>query len=107
LTQAQAEEELLGISHAEIGAYLMGLWGINDMVVEAMAHHHHPARVSHTELDCSIAVYLADLLANELEIHPEDRQGEELRAADRKDMEMLGILQQYPSFRARALEAVN
>jgi HD-like signal output (HDOD) protein len=106
-TQAEAEEELLGISHAEIGAYLLGLWGINDLVVEAIAHHHHPTRVSHPDLGCSIAVYLADLLANELEIHANDLQGEELRAADRKDLETLGVLQQYPSLRARALEALN
>ena len=106
-TQAEAEEELLGISHAEIGAYLLGLWGINDLVVEAIAHHHHPTRVSHPDLDCSIAVYLADLLANELEIHANDLQGEELRAADRNDLEILGVLQQYPSLRARALEALN
>jgi putative nucleotidyltransferase with HDIG domain len=106
-TQAEAEEQLLGISHAEIGAYLLGLWGINDLVVEAIAHHHHPTRVSHPDLDCSIAVYLADLLAKELEIHANDLQGEELRAADRKDLEILGVLQQYPSFRARALEALN
>jgi HD-like signal output (HDOD) protein len=106
-TQAEAEEELLGISHAEIGAYLLGLWGINDLVVEAIAHHHHPTRVSHTDLDCSIAVYLANLLANELEMHANDSQGEELLAADRKDLEILGVLQQYPSFRVRALEALN
>jgi putative nucleotidyltransferase with HDIG domain len=106
-TQAEAEEELLGISHAEIGAYLLGLWGINDMVVEAIAHHHQPTRVSHADLDCSIAVYLANLLANELEMHANDLQGEELRAADRKNLEILGVLQQYSSFRARALEALS
>jgi putative nucleotidyltransferase with HDIG domain len=106
-TQAEVEEELLGISHAEIGAYLLGLWGINDLVVEAIAHHHHPTCVSHPDLDCSIAVYLADLLAHELEIHANDPQGEELRGPDRKDLETLGVLQQYPSFRARALEALN
>jgi putative nucleotidyltransferase with HDIG domain len=106
-TQAEAEEELLGISHAEIGAYLLGLWGINDMVVEAVAHHHHPTRITHTALDCSSAVYLANLLAHELEIHPNDPQGEELRTVDRKELEVLGFLQQFPSFRASAREAVN
>lgn len=106
-TQAEAEEELLGISHAEIGAYLLGLWGINDMVVEAIAHHHHPTRVSEAGLDCAGAVYMADLLAHELEIHPNDPLGEELRTADRKDLEVLGVLHQFPSFRADALEALN
>jgi hypothetical protein len=58
-------------------------------------------------IDCSTAVYLADLLANELEIHPGDLQGEELRSIDRKNLEILGVLPQYPSFRARALEALH
>ena len=106
-TQTEAEEELLGISHAEIGAYLLGLWGINDMVVEAVAHHHRPTRVTHTALDCSGAVYLANLLAEELDIHPNDPQGEELRTADRRELETLGVLQQYSSFRASALEALT
>ncbi len=105
-TRTDAEEELLGISHAEIGAYLLGLWGINDMVVEAVAHHHHPTRITHTALDCSGAVYLADLFAHELEIHPNDPQGEELRTADRKELQVLGVLEQYSSFRAIALEAL-
>jgi HD-like signal output (HDOD) protein/CheY-like chemotaxis protein len=106
-TRAEAEEELLGISHAEIGAYLLGLWGINEMVVEAVAHHHHPTRITHTALDCSSAVYLANLLAHELENHPNDLQGEELLPADRKALQVLGVLQQFASFRVIALEALN
>ena len=106
-TQADAEEELLGISHAEIGAYLLGLWGIHDMVVEAIAHHHHPTRIHHAGLDCSGAVYVANLLAHELQIHPDDTQGAELGAADRKELEVLGVLQQFSSFRVRALEGLN
>jgi hypothetical protein len=54
-----------------------------------------------------MAAYLADLLANEPEIHPDDLQGEEPRSTDRKNLEILGVLPQYPSFRARALEALN
>jgi len=106
-TQTEAEEELLGISHAEIGAYLLGLWGINDLVVEAVAHHHHPTRIKHTALDCSSAVYLANLLAHELEIHPDDAQGAELRTADRKELQDLGVLGQFSSFRVLALEALG
>jgi HD-like signal output (HDOD) protein len=52
----EAEEELLGTSHAEIGAYLLGLWGIPNLVVEAIAHHHHPTRIQHSEFDCTVAV---------------------------------------------------
>ncbi|MBG0774850.1 MAG: HDOD domain-containing protein [Desulfovibrionaceae bacterium] len=39
-----AAEELrrFGASHAEVGAYLMGLWGMDREVVEAIARHHRP-----------------------------------------------------------------
>jgi HD-like signal output (HDOD) protein len=36
------ETELLGVSHAEIGAYLLGLWGLPHSLVGAVARHHHP-----------------------------------------------------------------
>jgi len=36
----EIETERFGASHAELGAYLMGLWGIGDEVVGAIAHHH-------------------------------------------------------------------
>lgn len=60
----EAEEALLGTSHAEIGGYLLGLWGLPDMVVEAVANHHHLERRERTTMDCAVAVHLADLLAH-------------------------------------------
>ena len=44
------EEELIGVSHAEVGAYLLSLWGLPSPIVEAVAHHHHPDRVPLGEL---------------------------------------------------------
>lgn len=38
------ELELLGTTHAEVGASLLALWGLPDPVVEAVAHHHRPDR---------------------------------------------------------------
>lgn len=57
----EAEEELLGISHAEIGAYLLGLWVFPNLAVEAIAHHHRPTRISHSGFDaqwpCMLQIY--------------------------------------------------
>jgi putative nucleotidyltransferase with HDIG domain len=36
------EFETFGTTHAEVGAYLMGLWGLPDAVVESIAFHHAP-----------------------------------------------------------------
>jgi HD-like signal output (HDOD) protein len=34
------DQERLGFTHADIGAYLLALWGLPDTVVEAVAEHH-------------------------------------------------------------------
>lgn len=39
----QAEKELFGATHAEIGGYLLDLWGLPDPVVEAISHHFFPS----------------------------------------------------------------
>ena len=95
----EAEEELLGTSHAEIGAYLLGLWGLPNLAVEAIAHHHRPSRIPHSGFDCTVAVYLADLLDEELEAHPLDTTGAEIGKHDRENLETLGILPRYAEFR--------
>ncbi len=38
----QAEQQILSVTHAEVGAYLLGLWGLPDPIVEATAYHHNP-----------------------------------------------------------------
>lgn len=40
----RAEKRVIGASHAEIGAYLLGLWGLPYPVIEAVAHHHEPEK---------------------------------------------------------------
>ena len=37
-----AERMFLGATHAEVGAYLLGLWGLPDSIVIATALHHRP-----------------------------------------------------------------
>ncbi|KHE91903.1 MAG: HDOD domain-containing protein [Candidatus Scalindua rubra] len=40
-----AEYEVLNTTHAEIGGYLLGLWGLPTSVVETVVFHHHPSRL--------------------------------------------------------------
>lgn len=61
----EIEEEMTGISHAEVGAYLLSLWGIPYIIIEAVAHHHHPERVPHDKLDVLACVYFANWLAHD------------------------------------------
>lgn len=56
------ERELLGASHAETGAYLLGLWGLPLSIVEAVAGHHLPARKLPEDFSALTAVHLANAL---------------------------------------------
>jgi len=62
LSMQRAEEEHFGAGHAEVGAYLLGLWGLPDPVVEALAYHHTPSRCEGAQLSPLTAVHIADLV---------------------------------------------
>jgi HD-like signal output (HDOD) protein/ActR/RegA family two-component response regulator len=57
------ERELLGANHAEVGGYLLGLWGLPHPIVEAVAFHHTEDRMNGGTLDTVVAVGAANLLA--------------------------------------------
>ena len=61
-----AEFETFGLTHAEIGAYLLGLWAFPDPVVEAAAYHHRPSECLTKGFSPLIAVHVADALDHEL-----------------------------------------
>jgi HD-like signal output (HDOD) protein len=59
-----AETQIMGASHAEVGAYLLGIWGLPYPVVEAVAHHHQPGRVNHADFDVLGAIVIAHALVS-------------------------------------------
>jgi putative nucleotidyltransferase with HDIG domain len=58
----KAEYEVLGTSHAEVGAYLLGLWGIPDVVVEAVGFHHNPSKSVDNAFSALTALHVASAL---------------------------------------------
>jgi putative nucleotidyltransferase with HDIG domain len=62
LPMDQAEKRVLGASHAEIGAYLLGIWGLPSSIVEAVAHHHTPHAVPGGQFDAVAALCIAHAL---------------------------------------------
>lgn len=65
LTEWEAERQVLGATHAEIGGYLLGIWGLGDSLVEAVAFHHSPMMCISQELTALMAVHVADALEEE------------------------------------------
>ena len=62
IPQWQAEANIFGVSHAEVGAYLLGLWGLPPSIVEAVAWHHQPHRREPPAFGALTAVHIADYL---------------------------------------------
>jgi HD-like signal output (HDOD) protein/ActR/RegA family two-component response regulator len=59
----EAERQILGASHAEVGAYLLGLWGLPHDVVEAVAFQYVPQTVQQKSYDVLAALVTAESVA--------------------------------------------
>lgn len=71
-----AERLALGVDHAEAGAYLLGLWGLPEPVVEAVAHHHAPGTPAGPAFGPTLAVHAAEALADQRKAGPMLRGGD-------------------------------
>jgi HD-like signal output (HDOD) protein len=61
----QAEKELIGSNHAEVGAYLLGLWGLPHAIIEPVAFHHTWDQVEASPNIVGLICF-ADALAHEV-----------------------------------------
>jgi len=91
-----AEQELAAVGHAEVGAYLLGRWGLPYPLIEAVAFHHAPGKVNHTSFDLLSAVHVADALAEEFARTP---QRGEIPHLDLEYLERLGVAHRVPAWR--------
>lgn len=62
LTSLAAEEQAIGFSHAEMGAYIAERWNLPETIVDSLLHHHLPAKAADRER--ASLLNLADLLAH-------------------------------------------
>jgi putative nucleotidyltransferase with HDIG domain len=57
----EAEYIVMNTSHAELGAYLLGLWGVPDIIVETVAFHHNPSKLLENMFNMQIESFKEDL----------------------------------------------
>ena len=79
----QAEQEVFGITHAEVGAHLLSLWGVGEAIVEAVTFHHRPSACGVTEFSPLTAVHVANALQEQSQV------AEEKKASCQPDAEFL------------------
>ena len=82
----QVEREELGANHAEMGAYLLGIWGLPDAIVEAVGFHHNPSDFLHQGCTSLTAVHVAHYLIS----------GKSDESLDRSYLESAGVSDRLP-----------
>jgi len=103
-TLYETERETFGATHAELGAYLLGLWGFSDAIVEALAFHHEPARCSAREFSTLTAVHVANALE-----HAAGTEGVTSAASslDQDYVTELGVAERLPQWQRLCREAIE
>jgi HD-like signal output (HDOD) protein/CheY-like chemotaxis protein len=56
----ELEYATLGTSHAEVGSYLLGLWGLPASILDAIAYHHRPPMGETHAFSPAVAVHAAN-----------------------------------------------
>jgi putative nucleotidyltransferase with HDIG domain len=102
----EIERQVFNATHAQVGAYMMGLWGLPDELVEAVAFHHNPADSPNvaTKLNPLGAVYLADAFSFE---NDDDWPGLEPTLSDAY-LSSIGVsVEQVEQWRQACLSAIS
>lgn len=94
LKMHEAEAQVFGTTHAEIGAYMLGLWGIDDVVVAAVAYHHHPGDFPATDFSPLTAVHAASTFF--AEDHNMVNNSSSFEVKDLEYIESTGLAERLP-----------
>jgi putative nucleotidyltransferase with HDIG domain len=97
----EVEREMFGASHADVGAYVLSLWGLPTALVEAVAYHHEPDQCCATGFTPLTAVHVANSLA------PPPGGGEPRSEVDRKYLETIGLHGRLEAWQAFQIQAVT
>jgi diguanylate cyclase (GGDEF)-like protein len=60
-TYQEAESQILGFNHMEIGEYLMKLWGLPDTFYTSIGYHHRPEKLVTTDSDIQMLTKILHL----------------------------------------------
>ncbi len=91
----EMEYSIFKTGHAEVGSYLLGLWGFSASVLEAIAYHHRPGRYPEQSFDAVCAVHVANVL--EYEQHHD--KSENMPQLDTRFLEKIGCLDRVDEWR--------
>jgi putative nucleotidyltransferase with HDIG domain len=98
-----AELDQFDASHADVGGYLLGLWGLPQDLIEAVAFHHDPAAHELSRFSPLAAVHSANALVHASDDATSDAESSS-RKLDRRYLERLRLTHRLPAWREIAAE---
>ncbi len=100
----KAERQELGITHAELGGYLLGLWAFPDAIVEGVSYHHNPSASANVGISAALIVHIVDGLDNETNWV---KQGLGCSDVDLEYIDRMGLIRSLPSWREICLGEIE
>lgn len=95
ISLVEAEASVFGATHAEIGAYVLGLWGFDAQVVQPIAAHHRPSL--HGTVDPVTAIlHCTDVLLHDMSRR---QNGQAIPDLDQAYLDICGLGDQEPIWR--------
>jgi putative nucleotidyltransferase with HDIG domain len=68
MTISEAEYKVFGTSHAEVGAYLLSLWGLPSVIIESVAYHHNPSNSLSSNFSILTALHVSNAFYSHREL---------------------------------------
>ena len=92
----EAESQVLpGVGHAELGATVLGIWGLPKTITEAVALHHCPWRQRGHTFSPTTAVHVANILDHESHPDPAIIMPSQINTSYLKDLGLAGRVEDW------------
>jgi HD-like signal output (HDOD) protein/CheY-like chemotaxis protein len=95
------ERQAFGATHAQVGAYLFGLWGLAQPVVNAVASHHDLSEAGMDDSQVTLSVHVANVIDHQ--VHPGQGKTGPAPQFDLAFLRRLGVEDQVDAWRQFAI----
>ena len=102
ISSMMAEKRIFESTHSEVGAYLLGLWGLPQSIVEAVAFHQLPGELQTNSFSPLTAVHIANIFHS----YPKaEVLGKPESLFDVKYLEDLNLMKKIPVWYEKFIES--
>ncbi len=92
----EAERQVFGVSHCEIGAHLLSLWGLSDLILEAVTLHNTPQLSACPMINVLASVHIANAFDYDSKVPDRDPK---FTHANLEYLSKIGLSAQVPYLR--------